>query len=375
MAQAILTPEDDWARLDAWLREKDIRRPMLVCDGAYPHLDVAAHFRGLEDGGLRITAFSGFEPNPRYESAAEGVRLFRENGCDAVLAVGGGSAMDVGKCVKLWARLEDGIPLWRQTPVPNGIPLLAMPTTAGTGAEATQFAVIYAEGEKISVSHPEVLPGAVLMDPGALRTLPPYQRKATMLDALCHAVESCWSVGGTEESRALALDAIGAILAAKDGYLANRPEGNAAMLWAAHRAGQAINISRTTAGHAMCYKLTTLYGLAHGHAAALCVNALFPWMLGQPERICDPRGPEQTERALRKIAAAMGCGSPEDAAAKFARILRTLDLPQPNAKDGDFPVLRRSVNAERLGNHPYALDEDTLDALYHQILGTERGTT
>ena len=368
MAQTILTPENDYARLDEWLREQGVRRPMVVCDGAFPRLSVAGHIRQLEERGLSAVYFTGFEPNPRYESATAGVRLFREKECDAVLAVGGGSAMDVGKCVKLWARLEDGTPYYRQKPAPNGIPLLAMPTTAGTGAEATQFAVIYADGEKISVSHPEALPGTVLMDPGVLATLPLYQRKATMLDALCHAVESCWSVSSTEESRALAADAIRAVLAAKDGYLANRPEENAAMLRAAHLAGQAINLTRTTAGHAMCYKLTTLYGLAHGHAAALCVNALFPWMLAHPERVCDPRGAEQVRAAMVQIAAAMGCGTPEEAAAGFAAALRALDLPKPRAKAEDFAVLRRSVNAERLGNHPYALDEDTIDALYHQIL-------
>ena len=368
MAQTILTPENGYAQLDEWLREQGIRRPMVVCDGAFPHLRVSGHFRELEKQGFSIVYFNDFEPNPRYESATTGVRLFREKECDAVLAVGGGSAMDVGKCVKLWARLEDGIPFWRQTPVPNGIPLLAMPTTAGTGAEATQFAVIYADGEKISVSHPEALPGTVLMDPGALATLPLYQRKATMLDALCHAIESCWSVSSTEESRALAEKAIRAVLTAKDGYLANRPEENAAMLWAAHLAGQAINLTRTTAGHAMCYKLTTLYGLSHGHAAALCVNALFPWMLAHPERVCDPRGPEQVRAALWQIAAAMECGTPEEAAAGFGAILQALDLPKPAVKAGDYEILKHSVNAERLGNHPYALDEATIDALYHQIL-------
>ena len=131
MAQTILTPENDYARLDEWLREQGVRRPMVVCDGAFPHLRVSGHFRELEKQGFSIVYFNDFEPNPRYESAVKGIRLFREKECDAVLAIGGGSAMDVGKCVKLWARLEDGTPYYRQKPAPNGIPLLAMPTTAG----------------------------------------------------------------------------------------------------------------------------------------------------------------------------------------------------------------------------------------------------
>ena len=368
MPQTILTPENDYAQLDEWLNEKKIHKPMVVCDGAFSHLTVSEHIQELEEQGLFITYFTDFEPNPRYEAVEKGIQLFRETSCDAVLAIGGGSAMDVGKCIKLWAWLEDGEPYYRQKPVPNGIPLLAMPTTAGTGAEATQFAVIYVNGEKHSISHPEALPQAVLMDPGALNTLPLYQRKSTMLDALCHAVESCWSVSSTEESRALATKAIRAVLAAKDGYLNNEPDGNAAMLQAAHLAGQAINITRTTAGHAMCYKLTTLYGLAHGHAAALCVDALFPWMIAHPERISDPRGAEQVFRALQQITEAMGCENAGLAAEKFHTILGSLELPKPKAKPEDYQILKRSVNTERLGNHPYTLNEEDLDRLYHQIL-------
>ncbi|MBR5345509.1 MAG: phosphonoacetaldehyde reductase [Clostridia bacterium] len=368
MPQTILIPANDYEELDAWLREQTVNRPMIVCDGAFPYLRISGHIRELEKLGFSVTYFSDFEPNPRYEAVEKGIELFREASCDAVLAVGGGSAMDVGKCVKLWARLEDDEPYYKQKPQPNGIPLLAMPTTAGTGAEATQFAVIYVNGEKHSISHPEALPQAVLMDPGALSTLPPYQRKSTMLDALCHAVESCWSVSSTEESRALATKAIRAVLAAKDGYLNNEPKGNAAMLRAAHLAGQAIQQTRTTAGHAMCYKLTTLYGLAHGHAAALCLDVLFPWMLAHPERICDPRGGEQVFGALWQIAEAMGCENAEAAAAKFHAILGSLELPKPKEKPEDYAILRTSVNVERLGNHPYTLNEEDLDGLYHRIL-------
>lgn len=110
------------------------------------------------------------------------------------------------------------------------------------------------------------------LTPGALKTLPAYQRKSTMLDALCHAVESFWSVHATAESKAYSRDALKMIRRYAEDYLANCDEGNAGMLLAANTAGKAINLTQTTAGHAMCYKLTSLYGLAHGHAAALCVK-------------------------------------------------------------------------------------------------------
>ena len=123
------------------------------------------------------------------------------------------------------------------------------------------------------------LPNAAMLDPTLLRTLPLYQRKATLLDALCHGIESCWSMHTTPESRAYSVRAIRQVLEHAEGYLTNQDAGNAGMLQAANLAGKAIHIAKTTAAHAMCYRLTTLFGIAHGHAAALCLSALFPELL------------------------------------------------------------------------------------------------
>ena len=117
------------------------------------------------------------------------------------------------------------------------------------------------------------------MDASALKTLPIYQKKSTMMDALCHSIESYWSVNSTEESNKYSKQAIQTILENKDAYLANKDLGNANMLKAAYLAGKAINITQTTAGHAMSYKLTSLYGIAHGHAVAICISKLWEYML------------------------------------------------------------------------------------------------
>lgn len=108
------------------------------------------------------------------------------------------------------------------------------------------------------------------MDASVLKTLPDYQKKATMCDALCHAIESFWSVNSTDKSKEYSMAAIQNVMKHMDGYLANTDEGNAGMLLAANTAGKAINITQTTAGHAMCYKLTSMFSSAHGHAAILC---------------------------------------------------------------------------------------------------------
>jgi alcohol dehydrogenase class IV len=256
-----------------------------------------------------------------------------------------------------------------QQPVHNDVKLLAIPTTAGTGAEATQFAVIYHEGVKQSVSHKDCIPEAVVFDPDCLNTLPEYQRKVTMLDALCHGIESFWSVKSTEESLKYADTAVRMIMENMDGYLNNTPAGNANMLKAANIAGKAINISQTTAGHAMCYKLTGMYGLAHGHAAALCVSEIFLHMIENVGLCTDPRGVDYLNGVFGKIAEALGCDDAHSAVARFRRILDDFALDVPEARDEDYAILKKSVNPERLMNNPVRLDENVIERMYRNILG------
>ena len=376
MEQEILRANGTYDVLDGWFSRQGVKRPMLVCGRSAERQKIYRYL--LEEApdrlGVEIVRFSDFHPNPLYESVQSGVALFRSRRCDGMIAVGGGSAMDVAKCIKLYTTMEgDGAQgaFLRQTIRPNDIPLLAMPTTAGTGSEATRFAVIYYQGVKQSVTHESSVPGTVLLDADVLKTLPLYHKKATMLDALSHAMESIWSLRSTEESRAWGERAIRGVMAHMDGYLANTDEGNAGMLLAANAAGKAINITQTTAGHAMCYKITSLFGCAHGHAAALCNRVLYPWMVQHMERCADPRGQAHLRGALDLIAAAMGCDGAADGARRFARLFDELGLDVPTATREQFELMKRSVNPERLGNHPIALDMETIDALYHLILNGE----
>ncbi len=367
--QVILEAQEDYSELDAYLKDQGIRKCLLVCGGSLGLLRIGGYFESVEERlGIEIVKFSEFQPNPSYDSVAAGVKVFRAEQCDLIIAVGGGSAIDVAKCIKLFSNMDPDENYLQQKPVPNRVRLLAVPTTAGTGSEATRYAVIYYNGEKQSVSDVSCIPAAVLMDVSALRTLPAYQRKATMLDALCHGIESYWSLHSTEESRRYSGRAIRMIMANWRQYLDNEEDGNVNMLHAANLAGKAINITQTTAGHAMCYKLTSLYGIAHGHAAALCLAQLWKYMLKHTDRCIDPRGEEYLRGVLREIAAAMGCDSPERASEMYAGLLSGLELAVPAAREEDFAVLRASVNPVRLKNHPVFLDDAAIDELYHHIL-------
>lgn len=302
----------------------------------FVHGKSLSQFHELDEFHDRVIHFSGYTPNPTLEEAKNASDI----DCRYILAVGGGSAIDVAKYAKL------------NHPAAK---LIAIPTTAGSGSEATRFAVIYQDGRKLSITDDNIIPDAVLFDPALLRTLPEYHRKASALDAFSHALESFWSVNANDESREYSREALTAIARILEHY----PESydTEGMQRSAYIAGKAINLSQTTAGHAMCYRITGLFGTAHGHSAAMCNRILFRWLV------------ENTElEALKDIAGAMGCDTPEEASRKFGEIFSHLGLNIPHATEQELDELTKSVNPERLKNFPAVLDEATIRKLYRQIL-------
>ena len=372
MTQKLIFFKGDYSEFDGFLSEKNCRKLFLVCDDSIKFMDsFNDHLKQLSSSGIDITFFRDFQPNPLYESVVKGVEDFRSGSCDCIMAVGGGSAIDVAKCIKLYSHLsckpDNGAWLRAET-VPNDIAFIAMPTTAGTGSEATRYAVLYYEDTKQSITSESFIPEAVLVDHNALRSLPLYQKKATMCDALCHAIESFWSVNSTGESKEYSKAAIQGVLANIKGYLANTEEGNAGMLHAAHIAGKAINISQTTAGHAMCYKITSIFHCAHGHAAMLCNRILFQWMLDNTDKCIDPRGADYLRKTFNEIALAMGCNDAREASEKLISIFNDLELEIPHATEDQISILKNSVNPVRLKNHPIALNINDIESLYRRIL-------
>jgi alcohol dehydrogenase class IV len=306
------------------------KKPFLVCDSAFDSFGIELP--------CKFIRFSDFTPNPLYEDAKSGIKVLKQNKCDFIVAIGGGSSIDIAKCVKFYNHTD--------------IPIMAIPTTSGTGSEATHFAVIYKNGEKRSIADERLLPDYVILQPDTLRTLPAYQKKCTMLDALCQAVESWWSRKATPESVGYSQKAIKLILDNMDSYLRNEYEGNKNMLAASHLAGKAINITATTAPHAMSYKLTSLYGLPHGHAVALCLPKVWRHM-----------------NDFDDIAKAFGKQNSAEAVSFFEKLLRNLEITPPEkAHVDDLDILTSSANVQRLRNNPIRLDKNTINDLYKEIL-------
>ena len=302
----------------------------MVCDAAFDSLNIELP--------ISFARFSDYSSNPRLEDVKAGVKALRGNNCDCIVAIGGGSSIDTAKCIKFYSHVD--------------LPLMAVPTTSGTGSEATHFAVIYKNGKKHSIADERLMPDYVILQPQLLKTLPAYQRKCTMLDALCQAIESWWSRMATPESIEYSKTAIKLLLDNMDSYLKNEDEGNNNMLRASNLAGKAINITTTTAPHAMSYKLTSLYGLPHGHAVALCLPKVWRYM-----------------ENFDHIANALGKKNHEEAVLFLEDLMQRLGIIPPKIADyDDLDVLAASVNIQRLRNNPVRLSRDTIKKLYKEIL-------
>jgi len=363
MAQKIIETLDVYFSLTKILSEAGTKKYLLVCDSSFPYLCIKEDIERLN---FPRAVFSEFTPNPQYEEVCAGVDFFRSEDCDTIVAVGGGSAIDVAKCIKLFAKMDPNVNYLKQEFCDTNIPLIAIPTTAGTGSESTRFAVIYYEGSKQSVTSDFIVPNFAILSHKVLETLPIYQKKCTVLDALCQGIESWWSVNSTEESREISKRAVMLIDEHIDDYIFNYNEkASRQIMFASNLAGQAINITQTTAAHAMSYKLTSMYKLPHGHAVAVCLPHIWRYMIDHPENCIDPRGAEYLKGIFKDISNALGEKTPSDAADKFEKLLRKLNIQNPETdKAEDIDILTASVNPTRLKNNPVFLSEEVLKNIY-----------
>lgn len=354
---------------------KDSNKIFFVCDSSYPFLNIKDYIEGLSFPHVK---FSEFSPNPHYEDVCKGIDLFHITKCDTLLAIGGGSAIDVAKCIKLAVLTKEGknaiIPPLVNTRVEcNGTKLLfiAIPTTAGTGSESTHNAVMYYEGAKQTVTNDGVLPDFAILEPSVLKTLPLYQKKCTMMDALCQGIESWWSVNSTEESYEYSRKAIELIMANWRKYIFENDDDAAAnIMLGANYGGRAINITATTAAHAMSYKITSLYMFPHGHAVAVCLPVIWEYMIDHMDKCIDKRGQEYLNGIFNDIADAMGAKTPSEAIIIFRDMMTQMELANPitNKRKEELSVLSTSVNPVRLKNNPVELSETIIRNLYDNII-------
>lgn len=349
------------------------RKVLLVVDSSFPYLSIREQ---VESMPVSYVLFDEFTPNPLYEDVCKGVNLYRNEQCDAIVAVGGGSSIDVAKCIKLYCKMDPAVNYLQQECFDSQIPLLAIPTTAGTGSESTRFAVIYFEGKKQSVNHISIIPTYAILESSVLRSLPQYQKKCTVMDAFCQGIESWWSVNSSEESQLHSRLAVKALVDMINPYVFGTGDEEeddriaSSVMFAANQAGQAINLTQTTAPHAFSYKLTSMYHLPHGHAVAVCLPAIWRYMLDHPERCVDSRGKAYVDETFWQISQALHCRDAEEGVVQIRTMLISLGLHYPVSvnREDELQVLATSVNPVRLKNNPVAIDELAAKDLYDRIV-------
>ena len=356
MKQHVISTTNVMDELNHIFAQEQISKVLLVCDSAFEYLQTKDEYLKMN---VPYEIFDQFTPNPLYEDVVKGVRMFREGKCEAIVAVGGGSSIDVAKCIKLYSGMDDSNLYLEQEYKDNDVTLIAITTTSGTGSESTRYAVIYYDGKKQSVTHESIIPKYAILDYRNLITLPMYQKKCTVMDALCQGIESWWSVNATEESRVYSRKALEMIMENLDAYLANEENGNRNMMAAANYAGQAINITQTTAAHAMSYKLTSLYHVPHGRAAFMCLPHIWKYM--NEKHVL----PEE----FQEIAKVLGQESVDAAIAYLHALDVKLFAEYPVEMNlADLEILTTSVNPVRLKNNPLLLTEEKIRELYREIM-------
>lgn len=357
------------------LKEKKIRSVLLVTDaflkssGATEELENTLH-----QAGIHCAVFAQVRPNPTVQNVETALRVYHTRECQCLIAFGGGSAIDCAKAVgarvaypkKSLNRMKGILRVWRKLP-----PLVAIPTTAGTGSEVTVTAVITdsATCHKYTMNNFTFIPRYAVHDPAVTYTLPPHLTATTGMDALTHAVEAYIGRSTTKETRRLAEETVKLVFenlenAYRDGHdhVARKN-----MLRAAYAAGVAFSKSYVGYIHAVAHSLGGQYNIPHG----LANSVLMPYVL-------EVYG-ETAHKKLHALAVVAGVASrqdtPAEGAAKFIRAIRELNgrmgIPEKltGIREEDIPAMAKHASREAnpLYPVPVLMDAAELERFYYTV--------
>lgn len=309
----IISGENALDKLASEFKQLGGKRIVIVTDQGVAKAGLLDLIQGaIAESDLAIGAvYDRVPPDSPVSAVLEIVELYKQHDCDAILAVGGGSAIDTAKGVKI-KLADDGIDLMNFKAVLRMVkptrPLIVIPTTAGTGSEVTSAAVISDsdKGIKLSLISPSMPPNTAVIDPRMTATLPPRLTASTGMDALTHAVEACLGIQKNPISDAVATSAIRLIFnnlveAVRNG---KNLQARLAMANAATLAGIAFSNSMVTMVHAIGHSLGAVCHLPHGDAMAICLPDVLEFNL-------DAIGQELGELLLPMAGAADYVQTPE----------------------------------------------------------------
>ncbi|MGN0983782.1 MAG: iron-containing alcohol dehydrogenase [Gemmiger sp.] len=357
------------------LAESQSSHVFLISDGGLAKLGVVEKLEGIIKGaGITCTTYLGVVPNPTVAVVNEATALYKSCGATSIVALGGGSSMDVAKAVGVLANYGGEITQYEGNfKVPGPIvPMIAIPTTAGTGSEVTASAVITDESRnyKLSVFSYEILPKYALLDPALIMTAPASIAAACGVDALIHSMEAYVSTKATPFSDAMAEKAMELIGGHLRRFVANRQDEEAAcaMMLGSNFAGISFAWARLGNVHAMSHPVSGYFHVAHGVANSI----LLPTVL-EYNALADHGRYKKMYNYIHQGAPAGDDFQPMDLVEEIRRLNAELGIPAHLADAGvtaeKIPAM--AADAMKSGNIPANPRQTTLKdiiALYEKAL-------
>lgn len=329
----------------------------------------------LDGASVPYEIYSEIKPNPTVENVKSGVAAFKASGADCIIAIGGGSSMDTAKAIGIIIKnpeFEDVVSLEGVAPTTNKcVPIIAVPTTAGTAAEVTINYVITdtEKNRKMVCVDPKDIPIIAVVDPDMMSTMPKGLTAATGMDALTHAIEGYITKGAWELSDMFHLKAIEIIAANLRGAVENTPEGRKQMALGQYIAGMGFSNVGLGLVHSMAHPLGAVYDTPHGVANAIILPTVMEY------------NASATGEKYRDIAKAMGVEGVDAMSLEDARKAAVAAVKQLGAdvgipadlkeivKDEDVDFLAQSAydDACRPGN-PRDTSVEEIKALYRSLM-------
>ena len=329
----------------------------------------------LKENNLKYAIYENIPSDPTVETVDEGANLARKGNCNLVIALGGGSVLDTGKAISAIVTNEGSVADYQEIEGKGRkfqhkpIPLIAIPTTSGTGSEATKNAVITNTkfSLKKSIRDPMLIPEVALVDPELTLSLPPHITAVCGGDALTQCIESYLGKKSQEITDILALHAIGLIgkslaKAVKEG---KNLEARKDMAMAALLSGLCLSNSGLGAAHALSHPLGVYYKIPHGLSCAV----LLPYVMEYNLPIVTKRLAKIAQSLGEEISLLSETEAAQRAVEKVKEILSQAgmksNLSEWEIKEEDFPQLIKSAKGGSLNNNPRdTSDEDLIELLY-----------
>ncbi len=362
-------------RLPELLEKSGSKKMMIVSGHVLEKIGVVKKIQDMvEAAGIETTAFLDIAPNPTVDMVNEATKKYKEFGATSIVALGGGSPMDVAKAVGVLARYGGSITDYEGAHlVPGPIePIIAIPTTAGTGSEVTAFSVITdtSRNYKLTVFSYELLPKYALLDPEMVMSAPPSLAAACGIDALIHAWEAYTSVFASPFSDAMAEKAMELIGGNIRRFVANRKDEEAAcaMMSGSMFAGIAFAWARLGNVHAMSHPVSAFFNVPHGVANSILLPVIVEY-----NALADHGRYEKIYNYIREKKDPAQDFNPQMLVDEIKKLIADLGIPGSLSEVGvtEDKIPQMAEDAMKSGNilaNPRQSTQKDIEMLYHKAM-------